>query len=262
MRIAAWRSVRRIAGASRVVRPVTFTSLDAHERGVAQPQDSHPSTPRSGDQQHRRRARKTAASNSSRARDRGSRHCSSKGNATSPSSWTSGSSTTPNRSRTRRRPSAISASTSRGGRVAAVLDEVRVLGREPGAADLAGPCSRRPRAAARRCGPPPRVVGVLEGGAEGLDAGGLGLLAPRPQVGERRLHRLRDPARSSANDARATTSRGPDVRAPVLEAQLAGLRGGRSPWGRRPRPTRAPGPARRRRRSRSSAPRRPRCRGC
>ena len=60
----------------------------------------------------------------------------------------------------------------------------------------------------RRCGLR-RVVGVLEGGAERLDARRLRLAPAGAQVGERRPSPASGSCGASANDARATTSPGP-----------------------------------------------------
>ncbi len=70
---------------------------------------------------------------------------------------------------------------------AEVLDEVRVLGAETGAADAQAATPGGVEQLARRAALRARIVGVLEGRAEGLDARGLRLLAPLAQVGERRL---------------------------------------------------------------------------
>jgi hypothetical protein len=68
-----------------------------------------------------------------------------------------------------------------------VLDEVRVLGAEAGPTDAqaaaAGPVEQLPGCAALRN----RIIGVLEGRAEGLDTAGLSVLTPLTQVGESRL---------------------------------------------------------------------------
>src|ERR1700733_13473028 len=74
-----------------------------------------------------------------------------------------------------------------GRRVAMVLDEVGVLGGEPGAPDAqppaAGGVEQLPGGAVLR----PRVLGVLEGRSERLDPRRLGGLPARSHVGERRL---------------------------------------------------------------------------
>ena len=89
-----------------------------HQRGVAQPapaepsERDHASAAKPADEARARSAARRGSPSARRAK-RGSGHdAPPTGSSTSPSSCTSGSSSTPKRSRTRRRPSAISASTS------------------------------------------------------------------------------------------------------------------------------------------------------
>ena len=138
---------------------------------------------------HARRPRRSARHGGARAAERALTPTRAPRRRHRPSSCTSGSSSTPKRSRTRRRPSAISAITSAVVASPRVLHEVRVLLREARAAH------RQPAAAGlveQHAGAAPlgaRVVGVLEGRAEGLDARRLCGLAPRAHVGERGLDR-------------------------------------------------------------------------
>ena len=106
----------------------------------------------------------------------------------------------------------------------------------------------------------PWVVGVLEGRPEGLDPGGLGLLAARAHVGQGRLHgvgvcRLRPKRRATRPRPPRDSSAG--RRSPAWPGCAASCR---PPWSRRP--TRGRVRARRRMRWRSCAPRRRPCRGC
>ena len=71
------------------------------------------------------------------------------GSSSGPRNRTSCSSSTPNRSCTRRRASAISASASARRRAARVLDEVRVARRDRARRRCGGPSARTPRSAAR-----------------------------------------------------------------------------------------------------------------
>ena len=136
-----------------------------------------------------------------------------------PSIWTSGSSTTPNRSWTRRRPSAISARTSAVVASPAFSTKLACLAREARAADAQPAAARR--------------LEQLPGGAA-LGRGSSGFLKVEPKVlipdgcASRRLARISASVAlissgrrgRSANEARATTSPGAQVRAAVGEAEL------------------------------------------
>src|SRR5215207_1958866 len=102
-----------------------------------------------------------------------------------------------------------------------VLHEVGVLLREARAAHCepaaAGLVEQHPGAAALGA----RVVGVLERGAEGLDAGRLRRLARGAHVRERRLHRVGLRRAQREGRARDDLVRA-EVRAPVVEAELLG----------------------------------------
>ena len=74
-----------------------------------------------------------------------------------------------------------------GRRLAGVLDEVRVLLGEAGAAHLEAAAARGLEQLAGGLSVRPRIVGVLEGRAEGLDPGRLGLAPLRTEIRERTL---------------------------------------------------------------------------
>ena len=184
------------------------------------------------------------------------------GQPTSPSTCTSGSSSTPKRSCTRRRPSAISSSTSAVVAVAGVLDEVGVLLGEAGAALAQAPAAGRLEQLTGAAPLGALVFGVLEGRAEGLDPRGLRLAALAAHLVHRALDLRRVVRAAAGSDARDDHLAGAEVGAAVGEAELLG-HAALAPARRcRPRPTRAPRRAGRRRRWRSSSPRRRRCRGC
>ena len=215
MRRPASRSVRRIAGASRVVRPVTRTcSTCTREESRNQLQPSQPTSASEHERDEagrapRRRTGRSSDAASARPCKRG-QSASSHGNSASPSSCTSGSSSMPKRSRTRRRPSAIRASTSAVVAAPRVLDEVRVLRARSARRRTASPLQPASSSSCPAVRPSARASsGFLKVEPNVLMPGGLCLAAAGAQVGERGLDRSRVAAASSANEARATTSRGP-----------------------------------------------------
>ena len=221
---AATASAARIWPASGPLAPVTCTSWTATSDESRNHRRRPPSRSPTADQRAaisrgpgRQRRRRQPASRSTgttpadarpemRARALSDR-LQSLGSATGPSACTSGSSSTPNRSLTRRRPSAITATTSAVRRLAVVLDEVRVLLGEARAADA------QPRQPAASSSWP-----ALRPSARGS----LGFLKVEPNVlipdGWASVRRRRMSASvsltssggagSSANEARATTSPG------------------------------------------------------
>src|SRR5207342_2089043 len=108
-----------------------------------------------------------------------------------------------------------------GGGIAVVLDEVRVLGREPGPPDPQAAAAGGVEQLARGAVLGGLLGGVLERRAERLDAGRLSRLAPRPHVRERCLDlgavRLAERERGPGDDLA-----GSEARAAIREAELLG----------------------------------------
>ena len=143
-----------------------------------------------------------------------------------------------------------------------VLDEVRVLGGEARTADPEAAAAGRVEQLAGRAALGPRVVGVLEGRAEGLDPGGLRLAALRPaSPASVALISSGSPGCSRKEAPRDDLALA-EVGAAVGEAELVGSAALGALGRCRSRPIRGCARARRRRRWRSSAPPRRRCRGC
>ena len=143
------------------------------------------------------------------------------GNATGPNAWTSGSSSIPKRSATRRRPSAITETTS------AVLASPWLTTKFACLSENPAPPIDSPRQPAASSSPAgagalgPWVVGVLERRAERLDARGLGLAPAAAQVAERCLDLLG--VRRAQREARPRHDlAGAQRRAPVGESKLVG----------------------------------------
>src|SRR5436305_2047913 len=108
-----------------------------------------------------------------------------------------------------------------GGRVARVLDEVRVLQREPRASDLEAAAARGVEQLSRRASVGAGILRVHEGGAKRLDPRGLGLLSPPAHVRHRLLHVHGIRMRERDGTARHHLAIA-EVRPPVAEAQLLG----------------------------------------
>ena len=144
------------------------------------------------------------------------------GKRTSPSVCTSGSSSTPKRSSTRRRPSAITASTS--AVVAAPVFSMKLAclsaKRAPPTASPLQPASASSSPALRpsRAG----IVGVLEGRAERPDPLRLGLVAQAAHLRERRLDGARHPRAPEQHAGTHHDLALAQVRAPVGESELRG----------------------------------------
>ena len=156
-----------------------------------------------------------------------------------PSVCTSGSSSTPKRSSTRRRPSAISASDRRCVASAGVLDEVRVLGGEAGAPH-GQPLQPASASRSPRCGQP-------RGDRSGFLKVEPKVLMPcgwaswrRARISARRRLDASGSARLERQDRRARRSRRREVRAPVGEPELVGLASLGAGGGRRSRPIEHP----------------------
>ena len=109
-----------------------------------------------------------------------------------------------------------------GGRIAHVLNEVRVLLRETGAADAEPPAPRRVEELAGGASLGAFVIGVLEGRAERLDSGGLRFPALASHPGQRRLDGL-GLRRCQRERGTGDDLSGKDVGAAIGEAELGGL---------------------------------------
>ena len=129
---------------------------------------------------------------------------------------------TPKRSCTRRAALGHERHHVRRGGGAGVLDEVGVLLGEPGAAHGQPAAARLVEQHSGAAPAGARVVRVLEGRAEGLDPGGLGLAAGRAHLGQGGLDGLGRSGRQRERCARHHLA-GAEVRAPVGEPELIGL---------------------------------------